>query len=81
MEDQVNRSQHPPDGEDPGANSAWRGAALMVGVIAGFYLLREHWWHALGLAPYLLLLACPLVHVFMHGSHGHHHQQKDKERP
>lgn len=21
--------------------------------------------------PYLLLLACPLIQIFMHGSHGH----------
>jgi len=36
-------------------------------VIAGFYVLREHGSHALGLAPYLLLLLCPLLHLF----HGH----------
>lgn len=36
-----------------------------------FWLLREHWSHALGLAPYLLVLACPILHFFMHGRHGH----------
>lgn len=41
---------------------------VLIGV---FFVLREHWGHALGLAPYLLLLACPLMHLFHHGGHGH----------
>jgi len=46
---------------------------LATAVAAGvaFYILREHWAHALGLAPYLLFLACPLMHVFMHRGHKH----------
>lgn len=39
--------------------------------IAGFFLLTEHRAHVLGLLPYLLLAACPLMHLFMH--RGHHH--------
>lgn len=46
----------------------WKVAFVMLAVIAAFYLLREHWGHALGVAPYLLLLACPLMHLF-HGRH------------
>lgn len=49
----------------------WTVAALMVVVIVLFYILREHWAHALGMLPYALLLACPLMHLF-HGGHGHH---------
>jgi hypothetical protein len=41
---------------------------LLVGVI---YLLLEHTAHTLGALPYLLFLACPLMHLFMHGGHGH----------
>lgn len=37
--------------------------------IAGFFLLTEHTAHVLGALPYLLLAACPLMHLFMH--HGH----------
>ncbi|CDZ47554.1 DUF2933 domain-containing protein [Neorhizobium galegae] len=44
------------------------GASLTV--IAVFFMLREHWAHALGMSPYLLLLACPLLHLF-HGHGGH----------
>lgn len=41
--------------------------------IAGFFLFTEHRAHALGLLPFLLLLACPLMHLFHHGGHGGGH--------
>ncbi|GGX92619.1 DUF2933 domain-containing protein [Vogesella alkaliphila] len=40
-------------------------------LVAGFFLFTEHRAHVLGALPYLLLLACPLMHLFMH--HGHRH--------
>lgn len=47
------------------------GLALCVFlVIAGFYLITEHTAHTLGALPYLLILLCPILHLFMHGSHG-----------
>lgn len=50
------------------------GVALaMVGVIVGFFVLREHWAHLVGNLSYLILLACPLMHLFGHGHGGHHH--------
>jgi hypothetical protein len=55
-----------------------RGFLIMVATAAlagvAFYLLREHWAHALGFAPYLLFLACPLMHLFMHRRHHHSSQ-------
>ena len=36
-------------------------ALLMVALVGGFYLLREHWNHVAGNWVYLLLLAAPLV--------------------
>ena len=39
-------------------------------VVAAFFLLSEHAAHAFGALPYVLLLACPLMHAFMH--HGRH---------
>ncbi len=47
------------------------GISLLL--IAVFYFLREHWGHALGLAPYVILLVCPLMHLF-HRHGGHHHK-------
>jgi hypothetical protein len=38
--------------------------------LGGFYLLQEHWNHVAGSWAYLLLLACPLMHLF-HGHGGH----------
>jgi hypothetical protein len=43
--------------------------------IAAFFLWTEHRAHLIsGLAwlPYLIILACPLMHVFMHRGHGGH---------
>lgn len=55
--------------------SFWRstaGLALLVTVAAGgFYLVTEHSAHLLGVWPYLVILACPLMHAFMHRGHGH----------
>ena len=44
-------------------------------IIAGYFLVTEHRAHLSGwLSSYgiwLLLLACPLMHLFMHRGHGH----------
>lgn len=57
-----------------GAPPWWRtrtGVTVMgFALVGAFYVLREHWGHALGALPYVLILACPLMHLFMH--HGHH---------
>ena len=50
--------------------------------IAAFFLLAEHRAHAIQYLPWLLLLACPLMHVFMHrGHHGHHGRQGPTDDP
>lgn len=48
--------------------SSW---SVVIGflAIAGFFLLTEHQAHVFGVLPYLLLLACPLLHFFMHRGH------------
>ncbi|RZI79392.1 DUF2933 domain-containing protein [Hydrogenophaga sp.] len=65
-----------PSNNDSPAPSFWRRPAGMAlataALIAGFYLLREHWGHVLGYWPYLLLLACPLMHLMHRGGHGGH---------
>ena len=45
---------------------------LVMGAIATYFLLSEHRAHFVGALPLLLLLACPLMHVFMHHGHGGH---------
>jgi len=44
--------------------------------IAGFYLVTEHRAHLFGALPFLLLAACPLLHLFHHRAH-----RADEERP
>jgi Protein of unknown function (DUF2933) len=64
--------------------SFWTSRAFLVCavllVIIGFLLWTEHLAHALGLLPYLLLLACPLMHLFMHRGHGGHGSHRYRER-
>jgi len=52
-----------------------RSVIVVVGwVVAAFaaaYVLIAHRAHALEWLPFALLLACPLMHIFMHGRHGH----------
>ncbi|TXT24443.1 MAG: hypothetical protein FD131_4950 [Rhodocyclaceae bacterium] len=51
-----------------------RGAvvAVMIAVILGLFIVREHWEHLTEKWIYLLLLLCPLMHFFGHGGHGGH---------
>ena len=48
----------------------WLGACLFL-AMALFLLWEDHRAHILGALPYLLLLACSFVHLFMHRGHGH----------
>ena len=47
------------------------GFVALLG-IAGFFLYSEHRAHLFGALPWLLILACPLLHIFMHRGHGGH---------
>lgn len=45
---------------------------------AAFYLISEHRTHvagAIGWLPFLIFLACPLMHLFGHGHGGRHDSQ------
>lgn len=59
----------------------WRtkGGVVLLGflAVAAFYLLTEHTAHVFGALPYLLLLACPLMHLFMHHGHGGHEEHRE----
>ena len=54
---------------------------LVIGGVAAYFLLTEHLAHVVGALPLLLLLACPLMHVFMHGGHSHDHGHNHSETP
>ncbi|HVC63607.1 MAG TPA: DUF2933 domain-containing protein [Acetobacteraceae bacterium] len=74
---------------DHGTNiPPWRtkGGVVLCGflAIAAFFLIAEHRAHlvlAVPYLPWLLLLACPLMHLFMHGGHGSHGDHGDSGPP
>ena len=65
LHQQPNQSHAPP---------FWRSryalGLLVFSAVAAYFLLSEHRAHFFGTLPFLLLLACPLMHMFMHGGHG-----------
>jgi hypothetical protein len=68
--------------QDPQEQSWWRSPTGIVTLcllsVAGFLLLTDHTAHIFGVLPYLLIAACPLMHLFMH--HGHSHSRgSDRE--
>jgi len=59
------------DGQPPRRISAMNIALWGFLAIGAFYLIAEHRAHLLGWL-WLVILACPLLHFFMHGRHGGH---------
>ena len=61
--------------DDDGQQSKAKWVFIGFLAIAAYFLITEHRAHLSGwLSAYgiwLLLLACPLMHLFMHGGHGH----------
>jgi len=54
--------------------------------IAAFFLVAEHRAHVVQYLPFLLLAACPLMHLFhRHGDHGGHdhggHGNEKEKKP
>ena len=68
----------PPDRK----SSSLRFGIVLAGflIIAGALLLTEHRAHVFGLLIWLPILACPLMHIFMHGGHGGHGSHGDQEQ-
>lgn len=51
-------------------NVLWLVIPAVVGL--ALLLLSDHRQHALDFLPFLILLACPLMHLFMHHGSGKH---------
>jgi len=54
-------------------HSRWALVGLVVAAGASLFFYVDGFERAKGDWTYLLLLLCPLMHVFMHGGHGHGH--------
>lgn len=50
------------------------GTAILVGA-ALYFVVVEHSGHVLRYLPFLIILLCPLMHLFMHKGHGGHDTQ------
>jgi hypothetical protein len=73
-------------GHDGESGGFFRSRANMVLIgflaIASFFLVAEHRAHLLPYAGYLfflIFLACPLMHFFMHGGHGGSHDAESAD--
>ena len=66
----MNHQHHEPN--QPSGSSRGKIALAVFLAIAAFFLFSEHRAHLFGFLPYLLLAACPLMHLFHHGGHGGH---------
>lgn len=67
------------NGNHDGYDRGRRLALLGFLAAAGFYLWTEHRAHVLGVLPYLVLAACPLMHLFHHHGHRHAHRGNREE--
>ena len=63
----------------------WRtsNGLAAIGLILAvlYFLLTEHRAHFIFALPWLILLLCPVMHVFMHRQHGHEEAQGSDHRP
>jgi hypothetical protein len=74
--------EHDGEGDGHAGFFASRANIVLFGflAIAGYFLVTEHWAHIIPFLPWLLLLACPLMHFWMHGGHGGHGAGQDDGR-
>ncbi len=60
---------------------SWKGLVLIIVLAAiSYYLLTQHLEHLAVALPYLILLACPLIHIFGHGHGGHGGHDKENKK-
>ncbi len=48
--------------------------------VAAYFLITEHRAHLAGFLPFLLVAACPLMHLFHHHGHGGHEPRDENKR-
>jgi hypothetical protein len=72
-------AHHGQTGARKGSFFSSRANIVLIGflAIAGYFLITEHYAHIVPFLPWLLLLACPIMHLFMHGGHHGHDQTSD----
>lgn len=72
-------TEHADDHGNRGRRKAGKLVFLGFAFIALYFLYSEHRAHLFAALPYLLLAACPLMHMFHHGHHHHDHDDGKDE--
>ena len=72
----MNEPLQPPWWRSPGSL-----ALVSLALIVAFHLLIEHMAHVFGALPYMLLLLCPVLHLFHRHGHGHRHSERSGTPP
>jgi multisubunit Na+/H+ antiporter MnhG subunit len=72
----INQHKHQ-HAENASSSTLSKAKVVLVGflIVAAYFLITEHRAHlggALYYLPFLLLLACLLMHIFMHSGHSEH---------
>ena len=66
----------------PETNNRYRTVSRYVffgfAVVAAYFVIAEHRAHIVPFLPFLLLAACPLMHLFHHGGHKHGDDKESK---
>lgn len=76
-------TEHSHENHSSGGGGSGRWVFWGFLLIAGYFLVTEHkahlygWFSAYGI--WLLVLACPLMHLFMHHGHGDHGERPARE--
>lgn len=70
----MDRLMHTSQQREPPRGGAVRWIFWGFAAVGAYFLVTEHRQHLFEYLPYVLLLACPLLHLF----HGHRHHQHDK---
>jgi hypothetical protein len=72
----INQHKHDHAG-NTSSSTLSKAKLVLVGfmIVAAYFLITEHRAHLGGTLyylPFLFLLACPLMHIFMHSGHSGH---------
>lgn len=66
--------RHSDDTKGSEGNALSKSKMVLIGflLVAAYFLFTEHRAHIISFLPFLLIAACLLMHIFMHGGHGGH---------
>jgi len=60
---------------------SWKNIILIgLALGGGYFLWGRYQGQLVSFLPYLILLLCPLMHIFMHRGHGNDHSSHDTKK-